>query len=77
MSTYTNFAIVGAGRLGKVVIDEFLKLKADGAVSSVTLVTRSVCCSYYTSLTEPSLSVSFPRLLVTRIWSQRASSTLR
>lgn len=77
MSTYTNFAIVGAGRLGKLVIDEFLKLKADGAVSSVTLVTRSVCCPYYTSLTEPSLNISFHRLLVTRIWNQRVSSTLR
>jgi len=42
MSTYTNFAIIGAGRLGKFVIDEFLKLKADGAISFVTLVTRSV-----------------------------------
>ena len=45
MSTYTNFAIVGAGNFGKFVVDEFLKLKAEDAISSVTLVTRSVSCS--------------------------------
>ena len=44
MSTYTSFAVIGAGNIGKFIVDELLKLKADGAVSSVTLVTRSVRC---------------------------------
>jgi len=35
MSTCTNFAMIGAGNAGKFIIGEFLKPKADGAVTGV------------------------------------------
>ena len=50
MSTYTSFAVIGAGNMGKFIIDELLKLKTDGAISSVTLVTRSVRCPLHAPL---------------------------
>jgi len=41
MSAYKNFAVVGAGIFGKFIIDELLKLKASGVISSVVVVSRS------------------------------------
>jgi len=41
MSTYKNFAVVGAGNIGKFIVDELLKLKASGAISSVIVISRS------------------------------------
>ena len=77
MSTFANFAIVGAGNVGKPLINEFLKLKADGAISSVTLVTRSVYHSQNVSIPVPSLNVLFRRTPVIPPGSPRASSTPR
>lgn len=42
MSGYKNFAIVGAGGVGKFIIDELLQLKAAGTISEVVVVSRSV-----------------------------------
>ncbi|TFK47283.1 NAD(P)-binding protein [Heliocybe sulcata] len=41
MSTMKNFVIAGVGRIGEYVAEEFLKLKASGSVSSLTVLTRS------------------------------------
>lgn len=42
MSGYRNFAVVGAGNLGKYILDEFATKLAQGTISSVALLTRSV-----------------------------------
>ena len=42
MSGYKNFAVVGAGNLGKYILDEFATKLAQGTISSVALLTRSV-----------------------------------
>ncbi|KZO93431.1 NAD-binding protein [Calocera viscosa TUFC12733] len=42
MSGYKNFAVVGAGTLGKFIIDELLKEKAAGKIDKVVVLTRSV-----------------------------------
>ncbi|KAL5476965.1 hypothetical protein ACEPAI_3151 [Sanghuangporus weigelae] len=42
MSGFKNFAIAGAGNIGKVVAEEFLRRKDAGEISSVTILTRSV-----------------------------------
>ncbi|KZT25506.1 NAD-P-binding protein [Neolentinus lepideus HHB14362 ss-1] len=36
-----SFALAGVGRMGEWVAEEFLKLKASGAISNVTILTRS------------------------------------
>ncbi|KAH8108719.1 hypothetical protein DFH11DRAFT_1631869, partial [Phellopilus nigrolimitatus] len=41
MSGYKNFAVAGAGNLGKFIIEALLDKKASGAVSSVSVLTRS------------------------------------
>ncbi|KAH8108727.1 NAD-binding protein [Phellopilus nigrolimitatus] len=41
MSGYKNFAVAGAGNIGKFVIEALLDKKASGAVSSVSVLTRS------------------------------------
>jgi len=41
MSTYKTFAVAGAGNVGKFIIEELVKLKAVGKVSSVEVLTRS------------------------------------
>ncbi|KZO93432.1 NAD-binding protein [Calocera viscosa TUFC12733] len=41
MSGYKNFAVVGAGLIGKFIIDELLKEKAAGKVDTVVVLTRS------------------------------------
>lgn len=42
MSTHKKFAVVGPGDLGKIVINELLRLKAVGTISSVVVISRSV-----------------------------------
>ncbi|KAL5521764.1 hypothetical protein ACEPAF_2512 [Sanghuangporus sanghuang] len=42
MSGFKNFAIVGAGNIGKVIAEEFLRRKDAGEISSLTILTRSV-----------------------------------
>ena len=42
MSTHTSFAIFGTGGIGSFIIDEFLKLKENGAISTVKIASRSV-----------------------------------
>jgi len=41
MSGYKNFVVAGAGNIGRFVVEELLELKSSGAVSSVTVLTRS------------------------------------
>jgi len=41
MSTHTNFLIFGTGGIGSFIIDEFLKLKESGAISTVKIASRS------------------------------------
>ncbi|EJD07569.1 NAD-binding protein [Fomitiporia mediterranea MF3/22] len=40
MSGYKTFAVAGAGNLGKLVVEELLKKKTNGVVSSVAFLTR-------------------------------------
>jgi pyrroline-5-carboxylate reductase len=42
MSGYTNFAVVGAGAIGKYIIEQLLKDKAAGIVKEVVVLTRQV-----------------------------------
>jgi hypothetical protein len=42
MSGYKNFAVAGAGALGKFIVDELLKARAAGTVERVVVLTRSV-----------------------------------
>ncbi|EIM89928.1 NAD-P-binding protein [Stereum hirsutum FP-91666 SS1] len=41
MSTYSSFAVVGAGLVGKFIVDAFLQGKASGRIKDVTVLTRS------------------------------------
>ncbi|KDQ62724.1 hypothetical protein JAAARDRAFT_171316 [Jaapia argillacea MUCL 33604] len=40
MSGFKNFAVAGAGNIGRFIVEELLKLKHTGAVSSVVVLTR-------------------------------------
>ncbi|KZT21938.1 NAD-binding protein [Neolentinus lepideus HHB14362 ss-1] len=40
MSGFKNFAVAGVGHIGEFVVEELLKLKSDGRVSSVIILTR-------------------------------------
>ena len=42
MSTYTHFAVVGAGTLGNYIVQQLLKDKAAGIVKEVVVLTRQV-----------------------------------
>ncbi|KAL5476963.1 hypothetical protein ACEPAI_3149 [Sanghuangporus weigelae] len=42
MSGYRNFAVSGAGTIGKLVVAELVKKKDEGAIASVTILTRSL-----------------------------------
>ena len=42
MSGYKNFAVAGAGSLGKFVVEALLAKKNEGVISSVTILSRSV-----------------------------------
>lgn len=42
MSGYTNFAIVGAGAIGKYIVQQLLKDKAAGIVKEVVVLSRQV-----------------------------------
>lgn len=42
MSTHTNFLIIGTGGIGSFLIDEFLKLKETGTISTLKIASRSV-----------------------------------
>ncbi len=42
MSGFKKFAVVGAGNVGSLVVEELLKQKATGAVEEITVVTRPV-----------------------------------
>jgi pyrroline-5-carboxylate reductase len=42
MSNYKHFAVIGAGNMGCFIINELVKAKAAGSVSSVVVITRSV-----------------------------------
>jgi len=38
---FRSFAIIGAGHMGRFIVDELLRLKAIGTISSVTIISRS------------------------------------
>ena len=42
MSGYTNFAVIGAGRFGNYIVQQFLKDKAAGIVKDVVVLSRQV-----------------------------------
>ncbi len=42
MSGYTNFAVVGAGDIGRFIVEQLLKDKAAGIVNEVVVLTRQV-----------------------------------
>jgi saccharopine dehydrogenase-like NADP-dependent oxidoreductase len=42
MSGYKNFAVVGAGTIGKYIVQQLLKDKAAGIVNDVVVLTREV-----------------------------------
>jgi saccharopine dehydrogenase-like NADP-dependent oxidoreductase len=42
MSGYTNFAVVGAGTIGKYIVQQLLKDKTAGIVNEVVVLTREV-----------------------------------
>jgi len=42
MSGYTNFAVIGAGNFGNVIIQQLLKDKAAGTVKKIVVLTRQV-----------------------------------
>jgi uncharacterized protein YbjT (DUF2867 family) len=46
MSGYTNFAVVGAGAIGKYIVQQLLKEKAAGIVKDVVVLTREVKYPY-------------------------------
>jgi hypothetical protein len=54
MSGFKNFAIAGLGTVGSYIARELLKLKDEGKVDNVTILTRSV-----SSLVLPSPNPSF------------------
>lgn len=41
MSSYKSFAVLGAGNLGKLIVEELLRAKAAGGISTVLVVSRS------------------------------------
>ncbi|KDQ57214.1 hypothetical protein JAAARDRAFT_35821 [Jaapia argillacea MUCL 33604] len=41
MSGYKTFAIAGAGTIGAVIVEEYLKLKDEGTITSVIVLTRT------------------------------------
>jgi pyrroline-5-carboxylate reductase len=42
MSGYKNFAVVGAGNTGSLIVRQLLKDKAAGTVNEVVVLTREV-----------------------------------
>lgn len=44
---FRSFAVVGPGNFGNFIIAELLQLITAGSVSSVTVVSRSVCISRF------------------------------
>jgi uncharacterized protein YbjT (DUF2867 family) len=46
MSGYTNFAVVGAGAIGKYIVQQLLKDKAAGTVKEVVVLSREVKYPY-------------------------------
>ena len=49
MSGFKNFTIAGSGAVGNHIVRELLKLKNEGKVDNVTILTRTV-----SSLAQPS-----------------------
>jgi pyrroline-5-carboxylate reductase len=49
MTGYTKFAIVGAGTLGNLIVQQLLKDKASGIVKEVVVLTRQVQYPLFTS----------------------------
>jgi hypothetical protein len=47
MSTNTKFIIIGTGGVGSFLIDEFVKLKESGAISTLKIASRSVRFTAY------------------------------
>lgn len=43
MSGFKNFALAGAGNLGQHLVKALLQLKKDGTITTVKVLTRSVC----------------------------------
>ncbi|KAL5521760.1 hypothetical protein ACEPAF_2508 [Sanghuangporus sanghuang] len=41
MSAYKHFAVVGAGSIGRVTVEELVKKKDEGKISSIVVLTRS------------------------------------
>jgi saccharopine dehydrogenase-like NADP-dependent oxidoreductase len=42
MSGYTNFAVIGAGEMGKYIVQQLLKDKDAGIVKEVVVLSRQV-----------------------------------
>jgi len=47
MSTHTNFLIFGTGGIGSFIVDEFLKFKESGVISTVKIASHSVKFTIY------------------------------
>ena len=47
MSGYKDFAVVGAGNIVKFILNAFTAKLAEGTISSISLLTRSVCSDNY------------------------------
>jgi saccharopine dehydrogenase-like NADP-dependent oxidoreductase len=42
MSGYTKFAVAGAGRIGRYIVQQLLKDKATGTIKEVVVLSRQV-----------------------------------
>jgi uncharacterized protein YbjT (DUF2867 family) len=56
MSGYTNFAVVGAGDIGRYIVEQLLKEKVAGTIKEVVVLTRQVKNSFGNSVTRDMLS---------------------
>jgi saccharopine dehydrogenase-like NADP-dependent oxidoreductase len=59
MSGYKNFAVVGAGTIGKYIVQQLLKDKAVGIVNDVVVLTREVKCPSNNCVIRDMLSTPF------------------
>ena len=59
MSGYKNFAVVGAGTIGKYIVQQLLKDKAAGIVNDVVVLTREVKYPSNNCIIRDMLSTSF------------------
>lgn len=47
MSGYKRFGVISVGNIGKHIVDELLRLKSAGEISSVIVITRAVSGRVY------------------------------